>query len=193
MVRFGQPGVLVNQAWNTLLPTQQQSEARIMEVFAGMLSNLDDNVGQLIAYLKQIGEYDNTLIIFLSDNGADGMGYGFIPYVDSAGDTDIDDGFANYGKPGSFLFRSTRWAEVGTVPLRLPFKAVTARGRRRRCRPSSTCRGQTAPSASPRAPPWPRCSMWSPPSSPPPASPRRARCIRAARWRRRKANPCFRS
>jgi len=127
MVRFGQPGVLTNQAWNTLLPTQQQSEARIMEVFAGMLSNLDANVGQLIAYLKQIGEYDNTLIIFLSDNGADGMGYGFIPYVDSTGNLDIDNSYANYGQPGSFLFRSTRWAEVGTVPFRL-FKAFTAEG-----------------------------------------------------------------
>jgi len=127
MVRFGQPGPLTNQAWGTLLPTQQQSEARIMEVFAGMLTNLDDNVGQLIAYLKQIGEYDNTLIIFLSDNGADGMGYGFIPYVDSTGNLDIDNTLANYGKPGSFLFRSTRWAEAGTVPLRL-FKGFTAEG-----------------------------------------------------------------
>lgn len=127
MVRFGQPGPLTNQAWNTLLPTQRQSEARIMEVFAGMLSNLDDNVGKLFAYLKQIGEYDNTLIIFVSDNGADGMGYGFIPYVDGTGNLDIDNTLANYGRPGSFLFRSTRWAEAGTAPLRL-FKGFTAEG-----------------------------------------------------------------
>ena len=127
MVRFGQPGTLTNQAWNTLLPTQQQSEARIMEVFAGMLTNLDDNVGKLFAYLKQIGEYDNTLIVFVSDNGADGMGYGFIPYVDSTGNLDIDNSLANYGKPGSFIFRSTRWAEAGTAPLRL-FKGFTAEG-----------------------------------------------------------------
>ncbi len=127
MVRFGQPGTLTNQAWNTLLPTQQQSEARIMEVFAGMLTNLDDNVGKLFATLKQIGEYDNTLIVFVSDNGADGMGYGFIPYVDSTANLDIDNTLANYGKPGSFLFRSTRWAEAGTAPLRL-FKGFTAEG-----------------------------------------------------------------
>ena len=127
MVRFGQPGVLTNQAWDTLSAADKQSEARIMEVFAGMLTNLDDNVGKLIAYLKQIGEYDNTLIVFVSDNGADGMGYGFIPYIDGTGNTDIDNSLANYGRPGSFIFRSTRWAEAGTAPLRL-FKGFTAEG-----------------------------------------------------------------
>ncbi|HZR38107.1 MAG TPA: arylsulfatase [Nevskia sp.] len=127
MLRFGQPGVLTNTAWDQLSASDQQSEARIMEVFAGMLTNLDDDVGKLFAYLKQIGEYDNTLIVFVSDNGADGMGYGFIPYVDTAGNTDIDNSLANYGRPGSFIFRSTRWAEAGNAPLRL-FKAFTAEG-----------------------------------------------------------------
>jgi arylsulfatase A-like enzyme len=127
MVRFGQPGVPLNLPWQALTPADRKSEARIMEIFAGMLSNVDNNVGRLVAYLKQIGVYDNTVVILLSDNGADGMGYGFIPYVDSKGDTDIDDSFANYGKPGSFLFRSTRWAEAGTAPFRL-FKSFTAEG-----------------------------------------------------------------
>jgi arylsulfatase len=127
MVRFGQPGVLTNTAWDSLSAADKQSEARIMEVFAAMLTNVDDNVGRLTDYLKSIGEYDNTLILFTGDNGADGMGYGFIPYVDSSGNTDIDNSLANYGRPGSFIFRSTRWAEAGTVPFRL-FKAFTAEG-----------------------------------------------------------------
>ena len=127
MTRYGQPGVLLNQPWETLTPADRQSEARIMEVFAGMLSNLDDNVGRLLDHLRAIGEYDNTLIIFTSDNGADGMGNGFIPYVDSSGNTDLDNRLANYGRPGSFLFRSTRWAEVGSAPFRL-FKGFTAEG-----------------------------------------------------------------
>jgi arylsulfatase A-like enzyme len=127
MLRFGQPGVLNNGNWDSLSAADKQSEARIMEVFAGMLSNLDDNVGRVIAYLKQIGEYDNTFIVFTGDNGADGMGYGFIPYVDSSGNLDIDNSLENYGKPGSFIFRSTRWAEAGTAPFRL-FKGFTAEG-----------------------------------------------------------------
>src|SRR3546814_2888250 len=69
--------------------------------------------------LKSIGEYDNTMIVFFSDNGADGMGYGFIPFIDSNLNLDIDNSLANYGRQGSFIFRSTRWAEVGTAPFRL--------------------------------------------------------------------------
>ncbi|TXH05936.1 MAG: arylsulfatase [Nevskiaceae bacterium] len=130
MIRFGQPGVLINQPWDALSASDRQSEARIMEVFAGMLTNLDDNVGRVIAYLKQIGEYDNTLVIFTSDNGADGMGFGFIPYTDlgnPASVLSIDNSLANYGRPSSFIFRSTRWAEAGTAPFRL-FKGFTAEG-----------------------------------------------------------------
>lgn len=127
MTRFGQPGVLTNEPWSALTPAQKKSEARLMEVYAAMLTNLDDNVGRVIDYLKSIGEYDNTLIMFLSDNGADGMGYGFIPYIDSNLNLDNDNSLANYGRPGSFIFRSTRWAEVGSAPFRL-FKAYPAEG-----------------------------------------------------------------
>src|SRR3546814_10026187 len=98
-----------------------------MEVYAAMLTNLDDNVGRVIDYLKSIGEYDNTMIVFFSDNGADGMGYGFIPFIDSNLNLDIDNSLANYGRQGSFIFRSTRWAEVGTAPFRL-FKSFPSEG-----------------------------------------------------------------
>ena len=130
MIRFGQPGTLTNQSWDSLSASDKQSEARLMEVFAGMLTNLDDNVGRVISYLKKTGQYDNTLIVFTSDNGSDGMGYGFIPYTDLSNPTSvlsIDNSLANYGKPSSFLFRSTRWAEAGTAPFRL-FKSFTAEG-----------------------------------------------------------------
>lgn len=125
MLRYGQPGVALNQPWETLLAKDQQSEARIMEVFAGMLTNMDDNVGRLVAYLKQIGEYDNTVIVFLSDNGADGTGTA--PVGDKSTGSDINNDISNYGKPGSYIFRSTRWGEVGTAPFRL-FKAFTSEG-----------------------------------------------------------------
>src|SRR3546814_20348130 len=82
-----------------------------MEVYAAMLTNLDDNVGRVIDYLKSIDEYDNTMIVFFSDNGADGMGYGLIPFIDSNLNLDIDNSLANYGRKGSFIFSSTHWAE----------------------------------------------------------------------------------
>jgi arylsulfatase A-like enzyme len=130
MTRFGQPGVLLNQPWESLSDSDRTSEARVMEVFAGMLTNLDDNVGRLFDHLRATGQYDHTLVLFMSDNGADGMGYGFIPYTDTENPNSvlqIDNSLANYGRPSSFIFRSTRWAEAGTAPFRL-FKGFTAEG-----------------------------------------------------------------
>lgn len=130
MTRFGAPGVTSNRDWNQLTDAQRRSEARIMEIYAGMLTNVDDNLGRLFDYLKSIGEYDNTFIVFMSDNGADGMGHGFIPYVNLENPLDrlnIDNRYDNYGKRSSFLFRSTRWAEVGNTPLRR-FKGFTSEG-----------------------------------------------------------------
>lgn len=123
MYRFGQPGPFINKPWTQLTPKQQRREARAMEVYAAMVDNMDDNIGRLMAYLKDIGEYDNTMVIFLSDNGADGMGFGFVPYPGAQANNEL----ANFGEPGSFIFRSSRWAAVGTAPFRL-FKGLTAEG-----------------------------------------------------------------
>src|SRR5699024_7412306 len=68
MYRFGQPAPFVNKPWKQLKPKQKKQEERAMEVFAAMVDNMDDNIGRLVHYLKTIGEYDNTMIIFLSDN-----------------------------------------------------------------------------------------------------------------------------
>lgn len=43
-----------------------------METYAGMVELIDDNVGRVLDYLKAAGEYDNTFIVFMSDNGAEG-------------------------------------------------------------------------------------------------------------------------
>jgi arylsulfatase len=57
-------------AWSTLSPLQQKVYARYMEVYAGIISNLDDNVGRLLTALGSLGVLDNTLILVFSDNGA---------------------------------------------------------------------------------------------------------------------------
>ena len=46
----------------------------MMEVFAGFLTHTDHHIGRLLDFLKQIGEFDNTLIMVLSDNGASSEG-----------------------------------------------------------------------------------------------------------------------
>jgi arylsulfatase A-like enzyme len=56
--------------WKELSEDERAVEARGMEVYAGMLDNMDYHFGRVVNFLKDIGEYDNTVIIFLSDNGA---------------------------------------------------------------------------------------------------------------------------
>ncbi len=58
-------------AWNTLSPSQQDNEDHVMAVYAGMVDRVDQNIGRLKAKLEELKMLDNTLILFLSDNGAD--------------------------------------------------------------------------------------------------------------------------
>jgi len=57
------------QPWSTLSPLQKDYAARILAVHAAMIENLDKNIGRVVQYLKNTGQYDNTLIMFTSDNG----------------------------------------------------------------------------------------------------------------------------
>ena len=56
--------------WGSLSPEQQASESERMAVFAAQIDCIDQNVGRIVQALKDNGLYDNTVIIFLSDNGA---------------------------------------------------------------------------------------------------------------------------
>ena len=69
-----------------------------MELYAGMVENMDFHVGRLIDYLKKIGEYDNTIFIVFGDNGAEG--------------TDLFKMIA--GTPGTrdFLFAAIQWSQT---------------------------------------------------------------------------------
>lgn len=109
--------------WEQLSPEQKRIEARKMEIYAAMVDNLDHNVGRLLDYLRQSGQYDNTLIVFMSDNGAAGERHEtFYP----AG-PNTDNRLENLGKRGSQIDYGPRWAEVSAAPLRL-FKGSTAEG-----------------------------------------------------------------
>jgi len=58
------------RAWDELGPQEQELFARHMEVYAAMVDNIDQNVGRLVATLEELGELDNTIFVFTSDNGA---------------------------------------------------------------------------------------------------------------------------
>jgi arylsulfatase len=109
--------------WEQLSPEQQGVEARKMEIYAAMVDNLDHNIGRLIDYLRQSGQYDNTLIVFMSDNGAAGESHAqFYPPG-----THTDNSYANLGRKGSQIDYGLRWAEVSAAPFHL-FKGTTAEG-----------------------------------------------------------------
>lgn len=61
-------------AWVDLSADQKKVYARFMEAYAGMLEYTDEQIGRFINYLEEIGELDNTIIVFLSDNGASAEG-----------------------------------------------------------------------------------------------------------------------
>src|SRR5262249_11126425 len=62
------------QDWEKLSADERRLYARMMEVFAGFLEHTDHYIGELIAFLKDMGQYDNTLIMVVSDNGASAEG-----------------------------------------------------------------------------------------------------------------------
>jgi len=67
--------------------------------YAAMISYLDENVGKLVAHLKKIGKYENTIIIFTSDNGPTYNGGTDSPWFDSAGPFRSE-----YGRGKGFLY-----------------------------------------------------------------------------------------
>ena len=109
--------------WAQLTPEQQQVEARKMEIYAAMVDNLDHNIGRVLDYLHESGQYDNTLIVFMSDNGAAGENHAqFYPLGERT-----DNRYANLGRPNSQIDYGARWAEVSAAPFHL-FKGTTAEG-----------------------------------------------------------------
>lgn len=57
-------------AWNSLSPEIRDWESRRMAAYAALIDRVDQEIGRIITDLEAKGELDNTLIVFLSDNGA---------------------------------------------------------------------------------------------------------------------------
>jgi arylsulfatase A-like enzyme len=107
-------------AWADLTPEEQRQSARRMELYAAMVEHMDANIGRLIGYLKANGLYDDTLIIFLSDNGPEGN-------IAVMGPPWNNDNFEDWGKQGTFIQYGPAWAQVGAGPFRL-FKGFLSEG-----------------------------------------------------------------
>jgi len=107
--------------WEDLEEEEQRYSARTMELYAAMMENMDSNIGRVVAYLKSIDQFDNTLIFFMSDNGAEADredgNPNFANYIETAGV--YDNSYDNIGKVGSWAFVREGWAQSGMAPYRL--------------------------------------------------------------------------
>ena len=122
------PRLLDERPWDELSPEEQRYQAKIMESYAAMVDDVDVYIGKMIAYLKEIGEYENTVIFFMSDNGPEGhaMEKAF-PEVAEWAEACCDNGYENVGNADSYVWLGPNWARAGNTPLRM-FKGYTSQG-----------------------------------------------------------------
>lgn len=113
--------------WDELTLQQQELAARRMEIYAAMIDDLDQNVGRLIDFLREKGQLENTVVVFLSDNGADGFSLEKAPGHIADHANSFDNSIENIGKQHSFSFTGPEWADVSEAPFRL-YKTFTTEG-----------------------------------------------------------------
>ncbi|MDB5469367.1 MAG: Arylsulfatase [Caulobacter sp.] len=117
-------------AWSSLTPQERAFEARKMEVYAAMVEQLDRNVGRVVQALKDTGAYDNTVIVFMSDNGTEATPFTAPRLVDAekAKTLSIDNSLGNVGAGNSYVGYGPGWAQAGSAPGRLHKGYVTEGG-----------------------------------------------------------------
>ena len=94
------------RTWDSLSDEEKAIEERKMEVYAAMIDRMDRNIGRVISRLKSQGKLDNTLIIFVSDNGA------------SNEVVNLPDSYGEIGTMTCWSSLGPDWANVADTPLR---------------------------------------------------------------------------
>lgn len=109
--------------WESLSADEKKEWTLKMEVYAAMVDNLDQNIGKLLNYLGTTGQLDNTVVVFLSDNGAENMDVGKMPFTVKRNEGPV-------GTAGSMEAYSKNWAQVSNSPMRSykssPYEGGTA-------------------------------------------------------------------
>ncbi|CAB4993054.1 MAG: sulfatase-like hydrolase/transferase [Actinobacteria bacterium] len=121
------------EAWDSLDEMQRELFAKHMAVYAGMVDNIDQNVGRLIAALEQLDELDNTIFIFTSDNGASREGEevgttSYYVHLMQGNDVEADHARLDLiGGPQTTPHYPRGWAMASNTPFRL-YKINTHQG-----------------------------------------------------------------
>ncbi len=113
--------------WSEMPVDLRQERARDMEVYAAMIDYMDEQIARIIDHLKETGEYDNTLILFFSDNGANGAPPTAYPGQTEEYLNSFDNSLENRGSRNSYIEPGAGWAQVSMTPFRM-FKAFTSDG-----------------------------------------------------------------
>jgi arylsulfatase len=115
-------------AWEKLDAEHKKEFARDMEVYAAMLDYMDMSIGRVFEYLKKEGLYDNTMVIFMSDNGANGATAGTYPgNEDGVYHASFNNTIENRGLQNSYAEAGPGWAQASTSPFKF-FKSFTTEG-----------------------------------------------------------------
>jgi arylsulfatase len=122
------PTNFMTRRWGTLSADEKRKYARNMEVYAAMVEYMDMSIGRLFDYLRDNGLYDDTLIAFFSDNGANGAPATAYPgNADGMYLTTFNNELENSGLPNSFIDMGPSWAQASSAPFKL-FKSFTTQG-----------------------------------------------------------------
>ncbi len=100
--------------------------AKKMAVYTGMLEFFDTEVGKIVNHLKEIGEYENTVFLYFSDNGGDSREWDSEDQ-DNMLHKGINNSFENLGQQGSYISNGKQWAQAVNVPF-YSAKATNAEG-----------------------------------------------------------------
>ncbi|MEM8982135.1 MAG: arylsulfatase [Pseudomonadota bacterium] len=114
-------------AWAELTVEKRASHARNMEIYAAMVDHMDMSIGRVLDYLRARGSLDNTLIVFMSDNGADQWSLRNAPPAVGEFAATFDNSPSNLGREGSFVFYGPEWAHVSNTPF-TRYKGTTYQG-----------------------------------------------------------------
>ena len=111
----------VNPAWDSLDADRRADLARRMAVYAAMVTCMDRTIGRVVDDLRKNGQLDNTLILFLSDNGAcaEWDPFGFDEGSGPKNVLHAGDKLNDMGGPKTYHSYGSGWANAGNTPFRL--------------------------------------------------------------------------
>jgi arylsulfatase len=111
--------------WDTLPEDERRMDAKRMAVYAGMLEYMDMSIGRVLEHLKRKGMLDNTIIIFMSDNG--GEAHELMDHFPDYYAKNFNLTYEHLGNKGSFVEYGPAWANVSMTPFS-SFKSSASEG-----------------------------------------------------------------